>query len=250
MTLAGLHCIPARHLPRMGVGNQFQPTASTVGCQVVPVVKPATATPDRAAAPAASPRSRPQPSRAAPPTPRRARPTPSHAAGRAHGQPVAQLGDDPTRHGEHAARCEPRSGRACSSDMGQTCDGCGKTAMRMFYRADGPWAGRWICRDCGSGRTKMTRLSSLVAFKFRLAQVLPIDDKATPPILRLMMAVDDVRRAQIRLIEAAERLDGVGTDKYVAVGDWLYFLRLLFSHIHEARRALTGLDFEVEGRAD
>ncbi len=96
----------------------------------------------------------------------------------------------------------------------------------------------------------MTRLSSLVAFKFRLAQVLPPDDKATAPILRLMMAVDDVRRAQIKLIEAGERLDGTGTDKHVALGDWLYFMRLLFSHVHEARRGLTSLDYQAPGRAD
>jgi hypothetical protein len=88
----------------------------------------------------------------------------------------------------------------------------------------------------------MTRLSSLVAFKWRLAQVLPRDDKATAPILRLMMAVDDVRRAQIQLIEASERLDGAGVDRYLALSDWLYAMRLLFTHIHESRHALTHLE--------
>ncbi len=85
----------------------------------------------------------------------------------------------------------------------------------------------------------MTRLSSLVAFKFRLAQVLPRDDKATAPILRLMMAVDDVRRANIKLIEASERLGGTEVDRYLALGDWLYAMRLLFTHIHEARASPT-----------
>jgi hypothetical protein len=131
--------------------------------------------------------------------------------------------------------------------MANTCDGCGERVTAMRYWADGLWARRWICRECASGRRKMTRLSWLVAFKFRLAQVLPPDDKMTAPILRLMMAVDDVRRAQIKLIEADERL---GADKYLALGDWLYFMRLLFSHVHEARRALTGLDFAAPGRAD
>lgn len=134
--------------------------------------------------------------------------------------------------------------------MANVCDGCGERATATRYWPDGLLAGRTLCRDCVSGRKKMTRLSSLVAFKFRLAQVLPPDDKATAPILRLMMAVDDVRRAQIKLIEAGERLDGTGSDKYVALGDWLYFLRLLISHVHEARRGLTSLDYEAPGRAD
>jgi hypothetical protein len=95
----------------------------------------------------------------------------------------------------------------------------------------------------------MTRLSWLVAFKFRLAQVLPPSDNATAPLLRPMMAVDDVRRAQIKLTEDSERLDGTGADKYTAPGDWLYTLRLLISHLHEGRRALLGLDSVAPGLA-
>ena len=93
----------------------------------------------------------------------------------------------------------------------------------------------------------MTRLSWLVAFKFKLAEVLPPDDKMTEPMLRLMMAVDDVRRAQIKLVEANERL---GADTRFAVGDWLYFMRLLFSHVHEAMYALRKLDSVAPRRAD
>jgi hypothetical protein len=134
--------------------------------------------------------------------------------------------------------------------MANMCDGCGEQATVTRYWPDGLLAGRTLCRGCISGRKKMTRLSSLVAFKFKLAQVLPPDDKATAPLLRLMMAVDDVRRAQIKLIEAIERLDGTGSDKYVALGDWLYYLRLLISHLHEARLALMSLEIDARGRAD
>ncbi len=123
--------------------------------------------------------------------------------------------------------------------VANTCDGCGEQAMRLQFRGDGPWAGRWICRDCGTGKKKMTRLSWVVAFRFRLAAVLPPDDPITAPVLRLMMAVDDVRRAQVYLIEADERM-----------GDWLYFLRLLFSHVHEAGVALRNLDTDVPKRLD
>ena len=87
----------------------------------------------------------------------------------------------------------------------------------------------------------MTRLAWLVAFRFRVMEVLPPGDPTTAPILRLMMAVDDLRRAQIQLVEASERLD-VPTEKHRALGDFLYFVRLLFSHLHEGGRALRQLD--------
>ncbi len=134
--------------------------------------------------------------------------------------------------------------------MANICDGCGERAPVTRYWPDGVFAGRTLCRGCLSDHKKMTRLSWLVAFKFRLAQVLPPADRATAPLLRLMMAVDDVRRAQIKLVEDSERLDGTGADKYTALGDWLYALRLLISHLHEARRALLGLDSVAPGRAD
>jgi len=56
-----------------------------------------------------------------------------------------------------------------------------------------------------------------------------------------MMAVDDVRRAQIQFVEASERLD-VPAEKHRALGDFLYSVRLLFSHLHEGGHALRQLD--------
>jgi hypothetical protein len=77
----------------------------------------------------------------------------------------------------------------------------------------------------------------LVTFRFKVAQVLPPGDPITVPVLRLLMAVDDLRRVKIQLIEAHERLGGPPTpDKYRAVGDFLYSLRLLFSHLQRAPR--------------
>jgi len=135
--------------------------------------------------------------------------------------------------------------------MAHICDGCGEQVTQLHYRAHGAWAGRWICRDCGTGKKKMTRLSWVVAFRFRLAAILPPDDPITAPVLRLMMAVDDVRRAQIHLVEADERMDVTsGVEKHRALGDWLYFLRLLFSHVHEAGIALRNLDTDAPKRLD
>src|SRR5437867_10014578 len=61
-----------------------------------------------------------------------------------------------------------------------------------------------------------------------------------------MMAVDDVRRSQIYLVEAMERLNDPA-ERHRAGGDFLYAARLLFSHIHEAGHALRQLDAAARG---
>ncbi len=130
--------------------------------------------------------------------------------------------------------------------MANVCDGCGERAARLTYPTAGPAAGRWLCRDCGARRKMMTRLSWLVAFRFRVAAVLPPGDPTTAPAVRLMMAVDDVRRAQINFIEASERL-GDPAEAHRVLGDFLYSVRLLFSHLHEAGHALRQLDAAARG---
>ena len=87
----------------------------------------------------------------------------------------------------------------------------------------------------------MTRLSWLVAFRYRVAEVLPPGDPMTPPAVRLMMAVDDVRRAHINFVEASERLADP-EEAYRVLGDYMYAVRLLCSHLHEAGHALRQLD--------
>jgi len=131
-------------------------------------------------------------------------------------------------------------------EMENVCDGCGKPAMRLRYFTSGAAVGRWLCLDCAGGRTRMTRLSRLVAFRFRVAEVLPPGDPTTAPAARLMMAVDDVRRAQILLVDAMERLDEPA-ERHRAGGDFLYAARLLFSHLHEAGHALRQLDAAARG---
>lgn len=127
--------------------------------------------------------------------------------------------------------------------MAQTCDGCGGIAIRLTYRADGLAARRWLCPDCGSGRKKMTRLARVVLFRWTVARVLAPNDPITVPVVRLMMAVDDVRRAQILFVEASERIETPKrSERHRAIGDYFYSLRLLFSHLHEAGYALRQLD--------
>ncbi len=135
--------------------------------------------------------------------------------------------------------------------MAETCAGCGEKVTRWSYTANGPWAGRVICRQCRRRGATLKRLSWAVTFRFRVAQVLPPDDPMTVPLLRLVMAVDDVRRAQIQLVEARERIDLAPTaEKYLALGDFLYAMRHLFSHLHEAGIAIRRLDTKAKSRVD
>lgn len=135
--------------------------------------------------------------------------------------------------------------------MAQVCDACGEQVTRSRYWTAGPLAMKTLCQDCLRGRGRWKKLSWVVSFRFKIAKVLPKDDPLTVPMLRLLMAVDDVRRAQVQLIEAHERLDGIpAAEKYRAVGDFLYALRLLFSHLHEAARAMRALDGAAKDRVD
>jgi hypothetical protein len=65
------------------------------------------------------------------------------------------------------------------------------------------------------------------------------------------MAADDLRRARIQLIDAHERLGGPPTpEKSRATGDFLYNLRLLFSHLYEAGNAMRSLDAKNAARVN
>jgi hypothetical protein len=73
----------------------------------------------------------------------------------------------------------------------------------------------------------------------------------TIPFVQLMMAVDDVRRALGHLMEATSRISEVSEfEKYLPVGDHLYAMRLLYSHVHEAGNALRALDVAAKARVD
>src|SRR5205809_867064 len=86
---------------------------------------------------------------------------------------------------------EPRRGRHAweageKTGMAQTCDGCGEKVTRWSYAADGRWAGKLVCRECGRRGMGLKRLSWAATFKVKLAQVLPPDDPKAVPVLRLL----------------------------------------------------------------
>jgi hypothetical protein len=86
--------------------------------------------------------------------------------------------------------------------------------------------------------------AATISFTFDPVQVFPPGDRLTTPLLRLMLAADDVRLAQRLMLEASERLRvATGTQAKLLTGEYWYALRLLCSHLHEAIdgfRTLTG----------
>lgn len=75
------------------------------------------------------------------------------------------------------------------------CDGCGEQSRRSTYIVEGALAGRWLCRECNGRRAGLKRLSLAVQYRFKVARLFPPEDPMTVPLLRLMIAADDVRRA-------------------------------------------------------
>lgn len=135
--------------------------------------------------------------------------------------------------------------------MNRACEGCGQLHFRLTYAAEGPWANRWLCGECRGKGHGLSNLALIAQFKFKLAKLLSPSDSMTVPLVRLMMAVDDVRRAMGQLLEATDRLNRVPElEKYLAAGDHLYAIRRMYSHLHEAGKALRALDSVAKRKVD
>lgn len=89
-----------------------------------------------------------------------------------------------------------------------------------------------------------------ILVRFELAKLFPPGNALTTPLLRLMLATDDVRFASRLVIETGQRLPSVleGIQGLILTGEFWYSLRLLCSHLNEAGDALRRLDNTV-GRA-
>lgn len=95
--------------------------------------------------------------------------------------------------------------------------------------------------------------------RFDPPRVFPSTDDLTTPLLRLMIAADDVRFARNLYVDAAQRLAAArGVQSQLLSGEHWYALRLLFSHLNEggdALRTLTGtigareVERHLEGQA-
>lgn len=84
--------------------------------------------------------------------------------------------------------------------------------------------------------------ATIVSLEFTPVQVFPVEDPMTTPLLRLMLAADDVRLARLHYVETSERLRAaVGVQQNLLTGEHWYEFRLLCSHLHEAIDALVTL---------
>jgi hypothetical protein len=80
---------------------------------------------------------------------------------------------------------------------------------------------------------------------FRLANVLSADQPLSVPLLRLMMASNDVRHIQKLMLAKGEGVgDGNDFETMVLNGEVLHFHRLLCGHLYEAGTAFREIDRE------
>jgi hypothetical protein len=91
--------------------------------------------------------------------------------------------------------------------------------------------------------------ASVVVSKFDPARVFPPDDPLTVPLLRLMLATDDVRHASVLFVMADHQVKGTtGVQQVLHGGQMWYLFRLLCSHLREGGNALTTLTNSVAER--
>jgi len=86
---------------------------------------------------------------------------------------------------------------------------------------------------------------------FRLATIFRPDKPLSVPLLRLMMAANDVRHVQKLSLLAIERIDqGTAFDRIVLNGEMLHLHRLLCGHLFEAGIAFRDIDTDHPELAD
>lgn len=92
-------------------------------------------------------------------------------------------------------------------------------------------------------------IASVVVGKFDPARVFPPDDPLTLPLLRLMLATDDVRTASVLFVtNDYEMKQPAGIQQTLHGGQLWYFFRLLCSNLKERANALTTLTSSVAER--
>jgi hypothetical protein len=90
--------------------------------------------------------------------------------------------------------------------------------------------------------------ASVLSVHFDPKVVLPPDDPMTPPLLRLMVATDDVRFAQRLFVETSERHRAAppeSVQQRLLSGEQWYGMRLLCASLHEALDAVRTLNGTV-----
>ena len=84
--------------------------------------------------------------------------------------------------------------------------------------------------------------ADVVVGMFDPARVFSPDDPLTPPLLRLMLATDDVRHASVLFVMADHQVrQTTGVQQALHAGQMWYLFRLLCSHLYEGGNALKTL---------
>ena len=82
----------------------------------------------------------------------------------------------------------------------------------------------------------------VVVGRFDPARVFPPDDPLSLPLLRLMLATDDVRHASMLFVMADHQVrQTIGVQQALHAGQMWYLFRLLCSHLYEGGNALRTL---------
>jgi transcriptional regulator with XRE-family HTH domain len=114
--------------------------------------------------------------------------------------------------------------------------------LRRIATALGVPVTRLVERPARAARVELRR--------FDPARVFPPAAKPTTPLLRLMIAADDVRCARNLYVDAEQRLWAAqGIQRQLISGEKWYALRLLFSHVNEAGDALRTLTSTIGAQA-
>jgi hypothetical protein len=98
--------------------------------------------------------------------------------------------------------------------------------------------------------TPFPTVATVKVGKFDAARVFPPEDKLTLPLLRLMLATDDMRQANLLLITANHQVDQTTGIQQTFHGARLWYaFRLLCSHVKEGINAFGSLTSNVaQGR--
>ena len=87
--------------------------------------------------------------------------------------------------------------------------------------------------------------------KFKIEDVLRPDDPMTVPLLRLMIATDDLRHLQ-KLLVIVREVDETSTesDRLIHNGEIGHLFRLICGHLYEAATPFRAVDEAARGRLD
>ena len=94
-------------------------------------------------------------------------------------------------------------------------------------------------------------ISKARRIKFQIDKIFPLGDPQSVPLLRLMMANDDVRHLQKLLLSANARAKTVNDiERSILNGEILHVFKLLCGHLYEAGNAFRNLEDKCVGLLD